>query len=84
MCRLCVHLEQEWNPSRHPTPTHPAWLAGFHVSPVATPISPIAPIAPGETDPDLWFGQDNIGGEVVGISDIFQLEAGDDPLSFFQ
>ena len=54
------------------------------VSPVATPISPIAPIAPGETDPDLWFGQDNIGGEVVGISDIFQLEAGDDPLSFFQ
>mmetsp|Transcript_30791 Transcript_30791/g.66070 ORF Transcript_30791/g.66070 Transcript_30791/m.66070 type:complete len:445 (+) Transcript_30791:509-1843(+) len=51
------------------------------VSPTA---SPIMKIAPGETDPDLWFGQDNLGGEVVGISDIFQLEAGEDPLSFFQ
>ncbi|QDZ19933.1 E2F transcription factor [Chloropicon primus] len=51
------------------------------VSPTA---SPIMKIAPGETDPDLWFGQDNIGQEVVGISDIFPLEAGEDPLSFFQ
>lgn len=48
------------------------------VSPTA---SPILKIAPGETDPDLWFGQDTCG--EVGISDIFQLEAGDDPLAFF-
>ena len=52
--------------------------AGAVVSPTA---SPIMKIAPGEAaDPDLWFGET---GE-VGISDIFQLEAGDDPLSFFQ
>ena len=55
------------------------------VSSIMSPAaSPIMKIAPGETDPDLWFGQDNIGDQVVGISDIFQLEAGDDPLSFFQ
>jgi transcription factor E2F3 len=55
-----------------------AAAGGAVVSPTA---SPIMKIAPGETaDPDLWFGET---GE-VGIADIFQLEAGDDPLSFFQ
>mmetsp|Transcript_4993 Transcript_4993/g.13067 ORF Transcript_4993/g.13067 Transcript_4993/m.13067 type:complete len:381 (-) Transcript_4993:192-1334(-) len=44
--------------------------------------SPIMKIAPSVADPDFWFSQDP-SGVVVGISDIFPLEAGDDPSAFF-
>ena len=53
-------------------------------SAIASPTaSPIMKIAPGVSDPDFWFSQDATG-SVVGIADIFPLEANpDDPSSFF-
>ena len=55
-------------------PGGPAGVSGLkrpYASIVSPTASPIMKIAPGETDPDLWFGQDS----EVGIADLFSSDA---------